>query len=819
MYNLGTAPNVQNLPGGAADTDGRAPRDRRVALRTRAERHAGSVRHAAMSDDGRSSGAAVGIDLGTSNCRVAVWSEERQSVDIITNDHGRPATATVVAFTDRGRLLGDVAKSQAARNPRNTIFDVLRLLGRREGDLTAREQSKLWPFAVCQDAPLDAAHHRLAVARLLHPRLAERALVDAGDTDVVRSIAVCAAMLRTGSSGTGCSEIHIWSNPKGRRGQAFAVEQLLAMSLSERRAAAEAHLGTDVTGAVIATSAALSLLQRRALCDACAIAGLNVLRLVPAVSCSTTPAFLRTRGRERYYCVIDVGGGTCDVCLTTWEDGIQETLAVATCHRGGTDFDARLMHHLLTEFYRMHGLDASEDARAVSRLRKECETAKHTLSSGLQAAVELESFFNGVDFFVRISRARFEELNMDLFRRLLDPVERVLRDSHVSKARVHDVFLTGGSSNIPKVRSIVGEFFEGKHLRRFDDESAATGAAIFAGEFSGRGGGATEDLLLLDVIPMTLGVETSGGVFTEVVARNTTIPNKSIATFTVASDHPDCTEIVLCSGAGGAEGGSAIPTQLTRVEGELEFTAAAQIQAHIRGFLSRRHTGQSCMRIQFYEGEQNMTKGNIKLGEIVFDIPAARRIQRNSVAVVRLTFDVCANNRLEVEALELRSGARQLWTFGDSDESPPTPRAARAHATNHGHPRDRRQYLSWTEVRRMQIEEQGFVAEDIALREALSARNKLEECLYTVRSNLSELETARPDVRIEANDTGRTIFFEAGSNSHARTDYIAVEQALDRTTEWLWCGHTEASASKDDYDVKRLELEATWMACRAARTG
>ena len=164
------------------------------------------------------------------------------------------------------------------------------------------------------------------------------------------------------------------------------------------------------------------------------------------------------------------------------------------------------------------------------------------LSSSVEAAVELESFFNGVDFFIRVSRSSFEELNMDLFRQLLDPVERVLRDSHVSKARVHDVFLTGGSSSIPKVRTIFSEFFEGKHLRRFDDESAATGAAIFAGEFSGRGGGATEDLLLLDVIPMALGVETSGGVFTEVVARNSTIPNKRIATFTVASDHPDCTE-------------------------------------------------------------------------------------------------------------------------------------------------------------------------------------------------------------------------------------------------------------------------------------
>ena len=787
-----------------------------------------------MSDDGRSSGTAVGIDLGTSNCRVAAWSEERQSVEIITNDHGRVATATVVAFTDRGRLLGDAAKSHAARNPGNTIFDALRLLGRREGDLAVRERSKLWPFAVCQDAPLDAAHHRLAVARLLHPRLAERVLVDAGDTDVVRSIAVRAAMLRTGMSRAGCSEILVWSNPNGRRGQAFTVEQLLAMSLSQSKAAAEAHLGTDVSDAVITTPALLTVPQRRALLDACAIAGLNVLRLVPAVSCSMTPECLHGAGGERNVCVIDVGGGTCDVCLTAWEDGIQETKAIATCCHGGTDFDARMMRHLLKEFERMHGLDASEDARALSRLRKECEAAKRTLSSSLEAAIELESFFSGVDFYTRVSRSCFEELNVDLFRRLLEPVERVLRDAHVSKARVHDVFLTGGSSKIPKVRTTVGDFFEGKPLGQFHDQSAAAGAAIFAGCFSGRGGAATEDLLLLDVTPMTLGVETCGGVFAAVISRNTTIPTKKHVTFTVASDHPDCTEIVYighAAAAAAAAGGGMEPepeasSRSATLSGSAEFTAAAQIQAQIRGFLTRRHTGQSRMRIQFYEGERKMTKDNIKLGEIAFDIPAARRGSQRNVAEVRLSFDILTDNRVEVEALELRSGARQLWTFGggddQADQSPPTPRATWAHATtNHQHlvSHDRRQYLSWSEVRRMQVDEQGFVAQDTALRDALLARNKLEECLCTVRSSLSELESTRPSVRVEANETGKKILFAADSDSQARADYIAVEQALERTTEWLWCGHTEASAGQDDYDAKRLELDATWMACRAARTG
>ena len=386
----------------------------------------------------------IGVDLGTSSCCVAVWSEERQAVEIIANDHGRRSTPCFVSFTDEARLLGEDAKSQAARNPRSTIFDALQLIGCARRDRRASRSAQLWPFVVCFDLPLEAAYQRLALASLFHPRLAECARVDADNAgnDVVCLLASRMASTQArASASTGFSEALVQVLHHGRH-RRFVPEQLLAMTLSKAKATAEAYLGTKVSEIVLTTTAVLSAPRYRALEDACLIAGLNALRLVPAPTCSMLSEFIGN-SRERNVCVIDVGGGTCDVCLVTYEDDIHETKAVASSWHGGRDFDEQLMRHLLAQFEQAHCLDASEDPRALSRLRKECEAAKHTLSSSLEATIELDCFFGDQDFYTRVSRSCFEELNADVFERLLDPVKKVLRDSRISKDRVDEVSLTG----------------------------------------------------------------------------------------------------------------------------------------------------------------------------------------------------------------------------------------------------------------------------------------------------------------------------------------------------------------------------------------
>ena len=425
--------------------------------------------------DDEDRGVGIGVDLGTGGFSVAVWNHERQAVEIVANGRGRQRTPCCVSFTDEGRVLGEDAESLSARNSGNTIFDALMLVGCAQDDCRTSRSAELWPFVVCCDLPVEAARQRLALASLSNPRLAERASVDVG-YDIMCSVARAMAPIQARTSPFSRALVQVQHHGRHRR---FVPEQLLAMFLSEAKATAEAHLGTKVSEIVLTTSAAVGVLQCRALEDAARIAGLTALRVQPAA----TLCMMGDR-EERLVCIIDIGGGTCDVSLLECEDGILETEAVASCRCGGRDFDERLMRHLLAEFAQAHGLDASEDPRALSRLRKECRQAKHTLSSCLEATIELDSFSENQDFYTRVSRASFEALNADLFDRLLDPIKRVF--TRIGKERVDKVILTGGSSRVPMVRSMIDVFF-GCTVRigvgrvpvvSIPDKSAAVGAQI-----------------------------------------------------------------------------------------------------------------------------------------------------------------------------------------------------------------------------------------------------------------------------------------------------------------------------------------------------
>jgi len=501
-------------------------------------------------------GPCIGIDLGTTYSCVGVWRNNR--VEICPNEQGNRITPSYVAFLPDGtRLVGDAAKNQASSNPTNTIYDVKRLIGRKFSDTSVQSDKNLLPFKI-----VSGAHNKPAT-----------------QVDV------------------------------GSKSKTFTTEEISAMILRKMKETAEAFLGKEVNHAVVTVPAYFNDAQRQATKDAGTIAGLKVERVINEPTAAAIAYGLDKLDQEENVLVFDLGGGTFDVTLLTIDHGVFEVKATSgNTHLGGEDFDQRLMDYCISQFKRKHNIDISKEKRALQRLRKQCESAKRTLSSQSSATIDCEALSAGIDFSTSITRAKFEELNMDLFKKTMIPVTQVLKDAGMSKNDLQEIILVGGSTRIPKIQQMLSEYFNGKELNKSinPDEAVAFGAAVQAGILSGDAAEATKDVLLLDVSPLSLGIETAGGIMTSLIKRGTTIPVRKSQVFSTYADN------------------------------------------------------QPAVNIQVFEGERGMTKSNRLLGQFELSsiAPAPRGMPQ-----IEVSFDVDANGILSVSAHDKATGVSQTITI------------------------------------------------------------------------------------------------------------------------------------------------------------
>jgi len=505
-------------------------------------------------EDKEDVGTVIGIDLGTTYSCVGIYKEGR--VEIIANDQGNRITPSYVAFTeDNERLIGDAAKNQLTSNPKNTVFDAKRLIGRTWSEKSVQSDKKFFPFEVVEKK----------------------------------------------------GKPHVQVSVDGKA-ETFAPEEISAMVLTKMKETAEAYLGKKVTHAVVTVPAYFNDNQRASTKDAGTIAGLNVMRIINEPTAAAIAYGLDKITDEKNILVFDLGGGTFDVSPLTIDGGVFEVISTnGDTHLGGEDFDQRVMDYFMKLYKKKTGKDVRKNDRAVQKLRREVEKAKRALSSAHQTKVEIESFFDGEDFSEPLTRAKFEELNMDLFRSTMVPVKKVIEDGDLSKDEVDEIVLVGGSTRIPKVQQLVKEYFGGKEPSRGinPDEAVAYGAAVQGGILAGNNE-QLNDVVLLDVCPLSMGIETVGGVMTKIITRNTVVPTKKQQIFSTASDN------------------------------------------------------QQVVTIQVFEGERSMTKDNHVLGKFdLTGIPAAPR----GVPQIEVTFEIDVNGILRVSAEDKGSNNKESITI------------------------------------------------------------------------------------------------------------------------------------------------------------